>query len=131
MNYYLAGRFTGQSRLRAMRDQMAQAFLGWTCTASWLDSKESNYPVTKSQAEAYADRDFKEIDSCEMLILDTLDDSNTGGREVELGYAMAKGVYCIIVGPRRNVFHYVPREHYENWDAFFAVWGSVWTGPLP
>ncbi len=34
-----------------------------------------------------------------------------GGRHVEAGYALAKGKYLVLVGPRENVFYSLPHWH--------------------
>lgn len=88
--------------------------------SSWLWSAEPDYPVADEQALGYAECDVDEVLSSEVLILDTIDESTTGGREVEFGMAGAWGKHCIIVGPYRNVFHRLAHEHYESWDDYFA-----------
>jgi len=33
----------------------------------------------------------------------------TGGRHVELGYALGRGLWIWVIGDRENVFHHLPR----------------------
>lgn len=41
----------------------------------------------------------------------------TGGRHVELGYALAMKKRVILVGPRENLFHWFELvEHFSDWD---------------
>jgi hypothetical protein len=45
----------------------------------------------------------------------------SGGRHVELGYALAFGMRCVVVGPVENVFHHLEDvERYADIDAFLA-----------
>jgi hypothetical protein len=60
-----------------------------------------------------------EVVAADIFILDTTDESMTGGREVEFGMALMDMEFprrIIRVGPVRNVFHSVVRETYDSWD---------------
>lgn len=123
MRVYVAGRFTGRHRIKM---EAETSILGANIVSTWLNATEADYPYPTEQAAGYAIRDMEELASADVLIVDTLDDSNTGGREVEFGAAWASGKKCIVVGPRRNVFHYLPTvEHYDTWVEFrLAVAGD-------
>ncbi len=68
--------------------------------------------------EQEAHFDLVEIKGVDMFILDTLDESPTGGREVELGYFLASPMNKPFwrVGPIRNIFHSMADMEFETWD---------------
>ena len=72
-------------------------------------------------------KDLTEISMADLLILETLEDSKTGGKEVEFGYALgkfqAKEVW--IVGPLRNVFHPLADRFFATWEECLAYLGSI------
>lgn len=117
---YIAGKYTAQARLREMRDKFRKA--GFNVSSFWLDEVETDASASPEKMEENALRDVKEVKVCSTFILDTLDESATGGREVELGLALAnKNADVILVGPRRNVFHHLIGETYENWDEVMSA----------
>lgn len=65
-------------------------------------------------------KDLAEIKSADLFVLDTEVPSERGGKEVEMGFALgqfqSKLIY--IVGPLRNVFHYLCDQQFEAWDDF-------------
>ena len=100
-----------------MRDHV-QA-LGHTVIGTWLDEEGSETP-TPQDALSYAVRDLGEVRTADLLILDTLDVNERGGREVEYGAAFAWGIPTVRVGPARNVFHQLQKE-YPDWDTLLAA----------
>lgn len=118
MSIYIAGKYTSKERLRTCRD--AIRLMGYEVSSSWMDTE---YPETSSPEImcTEAKRDILEVADTDYFILDTLDESITGGREVELGVALTIGASILHVGPKRNVFHYLPMvQHFEDWDAVTA-----------
>ena len=117
MNVYIAGAFESQARLRDLRDRIEA--LGSTVIGTWLDEEGSGTP-TFQDALGYAVRDLSEVRVADLLILDTLDVNERGGREVEYGAAFAWGIPTVRVGPARNVFHQLQKE-YPDWDTLLAA----------
>jgi len=97
-------------------------------TSSWLNEKTNDptkittYDLLPESNQLLAAKDFWEIEESDLVVIDTIDVSDRGGREVEMGYALAKKIQVVLVGPRRNVFHYLVREVYKDWDEFFNNW---------
>ena len=71
---------------------------------------------TPKECLAYANRDYSEVLQSELLIVDTVDVNDRGGREVEVGLALAFGLGVWVVGPRRNVFHYLVNQQFSTWE---------------
>lgn len=112
MNIYIAGKFEAQERLKHERNRIHMLGLG-KVIGTWLD-EESGDPTT-SQKLDYAERDLVEVSDSDLLILDTADENNRGGREVEYGAALGQGIEVWVVGPKRNVFHELA-PHFLDWD---------------
>ena len=111
---YIAGAFESQARLQPWRDRM-QA-LGHVVVSTWLDETGTGTP-TPLEAYAYAIRDLGEVQTCDVLILDTFDTNERGGREFEAGVAFNGGAKrgVVRVGPSRNVFHELLGA-YDSWE---------------
>jgi hypothetical protein len=125
LNIYVAGWFGAKDRLRVVRDRLEAAKVG-RVIGTWLD-EETGAPespglttvgggITPDQCREYAIRDLGEVRFSDLLIIDTQDVNPRGGREVEFGIALAFGVAVWVVGPKRNVFHYLAQGHFETWD---------------
>lgn len=119
MIFYIAGIFEARERLRSHRDHLIT--LGHKVTSTWLDAPaEASMLNPEAPYVELADRDLKEIDASDTLLLDTLGDLHRGGREVEAGYALGKGKIVVVIGSRKNVFHYLCFR-VESWESFFQL----------
>ena len=119
MRIYLASNFKSQERIRKVRDEIKA--LGHTVTSSWLGEKGGqSFELQPHNGPRYATRDVGEIVTSDLLIIDTKEQSNTGGREVEYGVALALGKLVWVVGKHRNVFHTVARHTFTTWDECYA-----------
>jgi hypothetical protein len=128
LRIYIAGWFGAQDRLRLERDRIHALGVG-EVVGTWLDEEEGPAPatiiepsdITPEQCREYAIRDLGEVRYSDLLILDTQDVNPRGGREVEYGMALATGLSVWVVGPRRNVFHYIAHRQFDLWDDAIAA----------
>ena len=116
MRVYIAGYFTTRDRLRPIRDQLWK--LGHEVVSTWLD--EVKHPDSMDEETFFkklALRDLAEIRSADLIIVDTFDVTERGGREVEFGFALGRfqGIETWIVGPMRNVFHRLADLVFDDW----------------
>ena len=119
MKIYLAGRFDDQAQLRLVRDMLVG--LGHTVTSRWLSEDAADWTGEfETHGHELAERDLEDIDEAEVLLLDTTGENKTNGRLVEFGYAIGRGMAVGVVGPKRNVFHYL------EWIPNTASWDDVW-----
>ena len=134
LNIYIAGWFGAKDRLRVIRDRIHAAGVG-VVVSTWLD-EETVAPeapgetmvvgATPEQCREYAVRDLGEVRYADLFIIDTHDVNPRGGREVEYGMALAEGTAVWVVGPKRNVFHYIAHQHFEDWtDALLQLHMAV------
>ena len=106
---YIASKFASRKRLIPIRQQLQ--IHGFVVLSTWMiDDPDSSADIDSlgndlEESARLAMRDYQEIISCHLFVIDTTDDSSTGGREVELGYAQALHKPSFRVGPIRNVFH--------------------------
>ncbi len=115
----MACRFENRTKLRPVRDELWK--LNHEVVSTWID--ETKKPEGMSEdifKKKLAVKDLAEIKSANLFALDTEVPSDRGGKEVEFGLALggfqSKLVY--VVGPLRNVFHYLCDRQFETWDDF-------------
>lgn len=113
---YVAGKFTARERLRPVKAALLAR--GIPVTSTWIEADADSQPF-EERALTEARRDLAEVRMATLMIIDTLDESNTGGREVELGGMLILGKEVWRVGPPRNIFHYMIRNTYTTWDELF------------
>ncbi len=122
MRIYMASYFNTRARLLPWRDQIVRR--GHYVCSTWLDearageevSYDSNKLSLRQQMEV-AMRDLDELDTADVIILDTFDKNPRGGREVEWGYMLNdnRDVHMWLVGPPRNVFHHLADRQFKHW----------------
>lgn len=122
---YIAGSFSGKHRI-ALEAQRLEA-LGFQVLSRWYNDndfleKAWDRVFGGRVAEVMAMADTQAILEADLLILDTIDKSSTGGSDTELGIALARSlerkIHLVHIGPYRNIFQTMVREHYDTWDAF-------------
>ena len=127
---YIASKFHSRKRLMPIRKQLED--LGFEVLSNWMlndpevDPSNANDSLGNNleQSQMMAERDHMEVDACHIFIIDTTDESSTGGREVELGYAMKARKSCFRVGPIRNVFHSLVAGY--TWDQLINKLGVIY-----
>lgn len=108
MRVYIAADSHLQNDVKALRDELVK--LGVEVTSRWIDAKlEAFNPVTEEELRTAAENNFSDIERAVFLIAynpERRHKSGTGGRHVEMGYALARHKYILYVGERlENVFH--------------------------
>lgn len=149
MRIYLAARYSRRLELCEYREQLRS--LGYDVQARWLDGKHqlSNEGVPiGDNGEAlvedegpngsgmrdlksatlrahFANDDWQDVTGADCVISFTeppRSSASRGGRHVEHGIAMGRGIWTIVVGYRENIFHWLP-------DVIFAPdWGCAIAG---
>ena len=125
MRFYLAAQYARREELRAYAAELAK--IGIESTAHWLDETSPlNGTLSNHSADHttwLADRDIADIERADALVLFT-NGSETkivrGAHHFEAGYAYGRGKRVITVGPRDNVFYYLPCiPNYPTWAEAF------------
>ena len=123
MRIYLAGRFSDRVFLCPVRERLVQ--MGHAVVSHWLDRVDAREPERTWGDSGYAvecaQEDWADLLGADWVILSTETNSpdTRGGRYVELGIALEWGMRIGLVGPRTNVFTYLPEVEW------FATWGKL------
>ena len=87
--------------------------------------RENFYANDNARADAlrlkFAEDDLDDVQSCDLCIAFTeppRSKASRGGRMVELGVAIGQGKRIMIVGPRENIFCWLPEiDQFDTWEA--------------
>lgn len=120
MNIYIAARYSRKEEMKTVRDALQKA--GFAVTSSWLDEPHGANTKLSELSDAlneeYAQVDIDDINrSDRILFFSESVLTPRGGRHVEFGYALAQGKPIDVVGPKENIFHYLPSVY--NYATFF------------
>ena len=126
-DYYFATRYSAHPQMRRYRDELEREVSGAHVTSSWIDMHGGELEASLTPAALSADpsrgwffaaADLDDIDAADVLVSFT-GEGGKGGRHVEHGYAMARGMRTVIVGHREHIFHTAPdTEVYASWQEF-------------
>lgn len=131
---YLAARYSRLRELQVYRDELRAA--GFDVRARWVDGEHEMVDGVASpeQSCGFAMDDIEDLRAARIVINFTehpgADGRQRGGRHVEFGYALTclldtgwiEPYRVLIVGPRENVFHYLPAvEQYDTWPECLAA----------
>ena len=116
MKIYLAGSFASRFDLRPIRDRLWQ--LGHDIVSTWLDESKPTPGMDQATFEKKLGlKDLVESATADLVIVDLLEPSTTGGRYVEYGLALGRFQRQLVwlVGPRQGVFHYLADACFDTW----------------
>lgn len=141
---YLAARYSRRLELCGYRAELQAA--GFEVAGRWLDGghqlSNTGDPIGEhgeNLVEAggheaaelrlkFALDDLQDVSRAEHLIAFTEEprsSNSRGGRHVELGIAIGRGIPVSIVGPRENIFCWLPGVlQFPSWEAFRALSGA-------
>lgn len=112
MRVYLAGRFDRREELAGYARELEAE--GIRSTARWLNpgahawSGVADADIPDAAIAAFAQENLEDIGRSDVFVLFTERPEigyQTGGRHVEAGYAIARKIPRILVGPRENIFY--------------------------
>lgn len=127
MDIYLAAKWEDRQAIDKIAGRLAAR--GHKIVSTWHDPESHRkegidlpYDVqmlNKDWMRAEAEKDLEQIYQCNMVICDETIPSQTGGREVEIGFAMGLYKPILLIGPRRNPFHWLVDGQYDTWEDLF------------
>lgn len=126
MKIYVAGSFAGRDRIRQEAETLKRRHI---VLSHWYDDdyfveKQWDKNMGGDVAGAMAMIDAMQIQQSDMVILDTLEPSTTGGRDSELGIVlglqfMGRPIEIYQIGPVCNIFQTLIRnKRYSSWEDF-------------
>lgn len=99
MKVYLASKYSTGKRIREYEMQLRG--MGIWPVSQWYRTYAHASPAKE------AARDLADVAACDVFVLFTKPRSVTGGKHVELGYALGLGKKILLVGKNReNIFQY-------------------------
>jgi nucleoside 2-deoxyribosyltransferase len=114
MKAYLAARYSQKGDMQCVATILRARDV--EVTSSWL---EEHWPpgismdqIPTEELAKFAAQDIKDIDAADVVIMFSIDPliaGVRGGRHVEFGYALGTGKLIVVLGPKENIFHYLPR----------------------
>jgi hypothetical protein len=122
MRAYLAAAFSRKNEIADKTKELQSIGVEITSTWPWEDAAPNTKLSYKTDdyLREYALRDLGEIEEADTIILFTQDPTIPfcrGGRMHEFGFANGRGKRLIVVGPRENIFHYLPHvEVFATWE---------------
>lgn len=113
LKVYLAARFSAKEQVKLYAKELADVNI--ECTSTWLDEAADPKTTLDKHSDSYllntAMVDIKDMlrsNAVVFFAVDPKEPTPRGGRHFELGFAYGKGIPCIVVGPKENIFHYLP-----------------------
>lgn len=103
LRVYLAAPFELQAPAAVLRGDLDKRH-GIGCTSRWLDAKD------RQETNGWARRCLSDVEAADVLVAlnpESWGRAGTGGRHVELGYALALRKPVLVVGARTNLFHFL------------------------
>lgn len=128
MRIYLAARYSRREELCKYREQLQAA--GHVVTSRWLNGNHQvddaglSAQAQEKERTRFAVEDWEDLMDAQLCISFTEEprsSNSRGGRHVEFGAAVAKALFCVVIGPRENVFHCLPQVWvFPTWEAFMS-----------
>lgn len=118
MRVYISGLWESRERIARWGPIFRAA--GHEVTSSWLEEGGVGRGCDILQEQMTSGKDIQEIASSDLLVVDTFDVDAYGGREVEVGIALALHIPVVVVGPRRNIFHSLAIRRLSSWNAVLS-----------
>ena len=113
MKIYLAAQYRRKEEMKVVRRLLHEA--GHICTSSWLkephDANITMDQCTTEDLRFFAEQDLDDIRRSDIFVIFSVDPllpTVRGGRHVEMGYALGLGKPVYVVGPKENIFYYLP-----------------------
>lgn len=119
---YLAASFERKHELREYRAQLEAA--GFEVTSRWLVEPDDDVPYTDQDMRERALIDLEDVRRSRVVVVFTDPREKPrpgGGRHTELGLAIAWEKVVLTVGPREQVFHFLPQvANFPDWAGALA-----------
>lgn len=110
MRIYMAGRFARRDEFVGYIPLLEEA--GHVNSARWLTDETNMEEADTEARRRFAIIDMEDVAKSDAVIAFTeepgVEGGSRGGRHVEFGAAIAMNKLATIVGPRENVFHFLP-----------------------
>ena len=105
---YIACPFNERDEAKRVRDILLTK--GITSTSRWIDTHLTELDLlSDADREREALADIADVQRAEEFVYIAKGQSTSGGRDIELGYALAEGMKVWFIGEPFSIFHYHPQ----------------------
>lgn len=120
---YLAARYSRQTEMREVARELED--MGYEMSCRWISGdhqiKDGLCPDEELQERIrFALEDYHDVVASNIIISFTevpRSSTTRGGRHVEFGIGLGIHKRLVNIGPRENIFHYLPQvEVYDSWE---------------
>lgn len=141
MKVYFAAPYAARDVVAGHVDDLDALGLGVKCCSSWLTETQPIDAGTTGAATSLEERvvnehalaDLEDVRAADVLVVFTaaslgleLEETASGGRHVETGYALALGRPVVVVGEAENIFHRSQLVwRVDDWSAAAGVVGAM------
>ena len=128
---YLAARFGRRPDCFRIAEELK--LLGHEISCRWVTRHQDHVmpeglspQAADTERERFAREDIEDVEAADWCIslMDQPRSNGRGGRHVEFGYCLKKGMRMTIIGVRETVFHHLPQV--EQFDDEEAFWSSIY-----
>lgn len=110
---YIAAGYSRKEEVAAIAKELES--VGVTITSNWHKERPAPQTGLNDNTESFlrrtARKDIQELTAANYFVMLTVDPDKPfkrGGSCVENGFAIARGLPTMIIGPRQHIFHYLP-----------------------
>lgn len=120
LSVYLAARSARRLELQNVAEALTTD--GFYVVSSWLADNEAGTARSQSASAGAASRNLEDLGRCDIFVAFSERPESSlqgrGGRQVELGFALALGKRVLLVGPPEHVFHHLLAvERHNDWQS--------------
>lgn len=143
MRIYLAARYS--RRLELCEYRAVLEGIGVEVTSRWLNGdhqlsdtgtplgdtgealvEDGDGPEAARLRAKFATEDYEDVLAADLVLAFTQQprtDKGRGGRHVEYGIALGMAKPTVVIGPRENIFCWLPQiQQHDTWDDFLTAW---------
>lgn len=115
---FFSGRYSRSSSLLEYALKLEKELRSYKVISRWLNGSHAlAEQPSEDDIKRLAVEDFEDISQCDIFVIFTQEEEGRrGGSHLETGYALAEGKTMILIGPRKNVFHYL--DAFSCFDTF-------------
>lgn len=122
MKIYVSARYPRREDAEELARMLVQDGHFITSRWVWRDQPSDYEECTHTEIGEFAMEDIADVIDAEIFVAISEESDSPfgrGGRHVEFGFALARGIALAVIGPMENIFHYMSHvKHYESNDEF-------------
>lgn len=130
MKIYIAARYNRKEEMKGVAARLRTA--GHKVASMWMyETYEANVTLNQVPQEILREialSDYIELGAADAVLMfseDPLVGTPRGGRHVEFGIAIGMGKDIYVIGPKENIFHYLPLPGINHFESLEEVLDAI------